>query len=86
MILLTCPNCGKRNASEFRYGGETNKRPDVNATTRIEWANYLYMRKNPLGIVREWWYHRTGCECWFIAERSTKSHEVIATYLWSPKV
>jgi sarcosine oxidase subunit delta len=85
LILLTCPNCGARNVSEFRYGGEATKRPNVNTTTRAEWSEYLYMRKNAQGIVREWWYHRAGCECWFLAERNTKTHDVIATYLWSPK-
>ena len=27
MLLLTCPNCGHRNSSEFRFGGEYNSRP-----------------------------------------------------------
>ena len=85
MILLTCPNCGARNVSEFRNGGETNKRPDVNTTTSDAWADYLYMRSNPNGVIREWWYHRAGCGCWFIAERHTKTHDIIATYLWSPE-
>jgi len=85
MILLTCPNCGARNVSEFRYGGETNKRPDVNTATPHDWAEYLYMRRNPNGMIREWWYHRAGCGSWFIAERHTKTHDIIATYLWSPE-
>ena len=82
MILLDCPNCGARNVSEFRYGGEVNQRPGVNPSAE-EWAAYLYMRENPLGNLREWWYHRAGCEQWFIAERHTKTHEVIKTYFWT---
>jgi len=82
MILLECPNCGARNASEFRYGGEVNKRPGPDPSDTA-WAAYLYMRENPLGNLREWWYHRAGCEHWFIAERHTKTHEVINTYFWS---
>jgi len=85
MILLTCPNCGARNVGEFRYGGETNNRPDVNTATAETWAEYLYMRKNPNGMIREWWYHRAGCGSWFIAERHTKTQDIIATYLWSPE-
>ena len=27
MLLLACPNCGDRNVSEFRFGGELNSRP-----------------------------------------------------------
>ena len=83
MILLECPNCGPRNAQEFRYGGELHKRPDLNAVTPEEWATYIYMRDNALGVIREWWYHRAGCGLWFIAERHTKTHEVKATYTWT---
>ena len=85
MILLKCPNCGKRNVSEFRYGGEVYKRPDPNTASDQEMTDYLYMRNNPLGVVREWWYHRSGCATWFIAERHTKTHDVLKTYVWSPE-
>lgn len=81
MILLPCPNCGERNVSEFRFGGELRSRPaDV---TPESWANYLYMRKNVLGVQREWWHH-DACGCWFIAERHTKTHDVLSTYFWTP--
>jgi len=82
MILLDCPNCGPRNVSEFRYGGEARKRPNPNAVSPAEWADYVYMRDNPLGMVREWWYHRQGCGQWFIAERHTKTHTVEKTTVW----
>lgn len=81
MILLECPNCGARNVSEFRYGGEVNKRPSGEANSAT-WAGYLYQRQNPLGWLREWWYHRYGCRRWFIAERHTVRHDVRATYFW----
>ena len=48
------------------------------------WADYLYMRKNVLGLQREWWYH-DACGSWFIAERHTKTHEVVSTYFWTPE-
>lgn len=85
MILLPCPNCGPRNASEFRYGGEARPRPHADTVTPEGWAEYVYMRANTFGFLREWWYHRQGCRRWFIAERHTKTHEVQATYLWSPE-
>jgi heterotetrameric sarcosine oxidase delta subunit len=85
MILLPCPNCGPRNASEFRYGGEVRPRPDLNTVTPEEWSDYVYMRANSLGVLREWWYHRAGCGLWFIAERHTKTHEVAATYVWAER-
>lgn len=84
MILLTCPNCGPRNVAEFRYGGEVRKRPHPDAVTPPEWVRYVYFRDNPLGLHREWWYHRAGCGLWFIAERHTKTHEVASTYRWTP--
>jgi heterotetrameric sarcosine oxidase delta subunit len=85
MIILKCPNCGERNVSEFRYGGEVLKRPNPNTASNKEMSDYLYMRDNPLGEIREWWYHRSGCAIWFIAERHTKTHDVLNTYLWSPE-
>ncbi|GMR11128.1 MAG: sarcosine oxidase subunit delta [Anaerolineae bacterium] len=83
MMLLECPNCGPRNASEFRYGGEVQARPTPEQSDRTRWTVYLYLRRNPMGVLREWWYHRAGCGRWFIAERHTKSHDVGATYFWS---
>lgn len=83
MILLECPNCGPRNAGEFRYGGEARKRPDLNTITPEEWSDYVFMRDNKLGVIREWWYHRAGCGLWFIAERHTKTHTVEKTYTWT---
>ena len=83
MIILSCPNCGDRNVSEFRFGGELTKRPAPDQVTRASWADYLYMRSNVLGLEREWWYH-DACGCWFIAERHTKTHEVVSTYFWQP--
>lgn len=81
MFLINCPNCGKRNVSEFRCGGEVNPRPsDLEARSDEAWADYVYMRENTPGIVREWWYHRMGCGEWFLAERNATTHEVLRTY------
>lgn len=79
MILLECPNCGPRNVAEFRYGGEVQMRPAGQPDLK-SWTSYLYRRQNPLGWLREWWFHRDGCRRWFIAERHTKDHLVRATY------
>ena len=83
MIQLTCPNCGERNANEFHYGGEYNPRPDD--TTRVsqaEWADYLYNQINSMDEQVEWWYHRSGCQLWFLAERHRQTNEVSKTYMW----
>ena len=47
LIQVECPNCGLRNASEFRYGGEVNPRPPQPlAIGDAEWTDYIYMRRN----------------------------------------
>ncbi len=81
MILMDCPNCGSRNLSEFRYGGEARPRPAPEAEP-AEWTRYVYYRRNPKDYLTEWWYHRAGCRRWFLAERHTKTHEVRSTYFW----
>ena len=85
MVLIDCPHCGKRNQTEFRYGGEYNPRPakplDVNDE---DWADYVYMRDNKWGVQKEWWYHGSGCQTWFTAERHTRSNVIDSTNLWEP--
>lgn len=83
MLILSCPNCGERNVSEFRFGGEYNPRPpDPNACGDAELAAYLYLRDNRLGVEKAWWFHQAGCGLWFLAERHTKTQEVLKTYVW----
>ncbi|MDQ3637796.1 MAG: sarcosine oxidase subunit delta [Actinomycetota bacterium] len=81
MILISCPHCGPRNASEFRYAGEASARPDPNATTPEEWRAYLYTKSNPAGWTTEKWVHGTGCRRYFTVERHTITNEVRETRL-----
>jgi heterotetrameric sarcosine oxidase delta subunit len=76
VILIACPHCGPRNASEFRYVGESIARPDPNSATQQQWRAYLYQRKNPAGWVTENWFHRSGCGRYLKVERHTISNEV----------
>ncbi len=78
--VLTCPNCGPREVTDFGYGGELNPRPREAPSLR-ELGEYNYFRKNVAGVQREWWVHRSGCGDWFIAERDTRSNEVLFTAL-----
>ena len=82
-FLLDCPNCGLRDVYEFRYQGEVTRRPAGRPTQR-ELSDYVYFRDNVAGVQREWWYHRTGCGEWFLAERDTRTNEVLKTELPSP--
>ncbi len=85
MLILNCPNCGPRNVAEFRFGGEVNPRPaDPAALSDAEWSEFLFMRQNALGLEMEWWYHRSGCGLWFLAERHTLTNQVTRTFRWPP--
>jgi heterotetrameric sarcosine oxidase delta subunit len=79
-FLLACPNCGPRDVNEFRYAGEVTRRPAGSPSLR-ELATYVYFRDNVAGVQREWWYHQYGCELWFLAERDTRTNEVLRTEL-----
>ncbi|MGH9002806.1 MAG: sarcosine oxidase subunit delta, partial [Acidimicrobiia bacterium] len=76
MILLACPHCGPRNASEFRYLGEVVPRPDPDTTGPEEWRAYLYRRRNAAGWTTETWLHRAGCRKFLAVERHTVTNEV----------
>ena len=79
-FLLTCPNCGTREVTDFGFGGELNPRPLSTPSLR-ELGRYNYFRANVAGVQREWWCHRSGCGAWFIAERDTRTNEVLFTEL-----
>jgi heterotetrameric sarcosine oxidase delta subunit len=74
-FLLTCPNCGEREVTDFAFGGEAIPRPKSRPSER-ELNTYNYFRRNVAGVQREWWYHRSGCRAWFLADRDTTSNEV----------
>jgi heterotetrameric sarcosine oxidase delta subunit len=78
--VLTCPNCGPREVTDFSYGGEVTARPTARPSAR-ELGAYNYFRRNVAGVQREWWYHRSGCAAWFLAERDTRTNEVLFTEL-----
>ena len=82
-FLLTCPHCGSRPVDEYRYQGEVTRRPGPVATLR-ELTDYVYFRDNVAGVQREWWYHRAGCKTWFVAERDTRTNEVLRTLIPEP--
>jgi heterotetrameric sarcosine oxidase delta subunit len=79
-FVLTCPNCGPREVTDFGFGGEVSRRPRERPTLR-ELGAYNYFRRNVAGVQREWWYHRSGCREWFLAERDTRTNDVQWTAL-----
>jgi sarcosine oxidase subunit delta len=79
-FVLDCPNCGSREVTDFGYGGEVSSRP-TGEPSRRELNRYIYFRRNVAGVQREWWVHRSGCRAWFLAERDTRTNEVLWTAL-----
>lgn len=82
MLLIECPFCGERDESEFSYAGEAhiNRPLETEKLSDAEWADYLFMRKNPKGAHREQWLHAAGCRRYFNAERDTVSYQIKMTY------
>ena len=79
-FVLSCPNCGVREVTDFGFGGEVTKRPQGHPSQR-ELNEYNYFRDNVAGVQREWWFHRSGCRAWFYAERDTRTNEVLKVEL-----
>lgn len=81
MIVIDCPYCGERHEPELKFGGEAFiARPDPATVSDEDWADYLFMRKNPKGHAWERWCCVGGCGQWFIVERDTVSHAVLAVH------
>ena len=82
MLLIKCPWCGERDESEFSYAGEAHiARPlDTEKRSDEQWADYLFMRKNPKGLHREQWLHAAGCRRFFNVERDTLTYRISGSY------
>jgi heterotetrameric sarcosine oxidase delta subunit len=82
MLLIPCPYCGARDETEFSYGHEAHiARPqNPDQLSDAEFADYLFMRKNPKGVHFERWVHTRGCRRWFNVARHTVSHRILAVY------
>lgn len=79
MKIMPCPLNGNRNISEFVCGGEVKSIPHPHQASDEEWADYLFLDNNTLGLVTEWWLH-VASGYWFIAERNTATDEIVRTY------
>ena len=82
MLLISCPNCGSRDETEFHYGGEAHVPypENPNGLNDKEWAHFLFYRENPKGIFAERWLHSTGCRQWFNMLRDTVTYDIQAIY------
>jgi sarcosine oxidase subunit delta len=77
-VLIPCPFCGPRDSEEFSYLGDaTLRRPDDGgAAPTPAWEAYVYLRNNPAGLHREYWFHASGCQSWLIVARDTRTHAI----------
>ncbi|CAN7523258.1 sarcosine oxidase subunit delta [Arthrobacter sp. LjRoot78] len=82
MLLISCPNCGSRDETEFHYGGQAHVAypENPNDLTDREWAEYLFYRDNTKGTFAERWLHSTGCRQWFNMLRDTVTYDIQAVY------
>jgi sarcosine oxidase delta subunit len=62
-FLLRCPECGLRDVSEFRYGGQIPGPAAAGA--------------NLPEIQNERWYHRYGCRRWLVVRRDIRNNQVV---------
>ena len=78
-MRIPCPHCGERDLREFIYLGDaTVTRPDPDARdAAAAFADYVYVRANPAGPHREFWYHNAGCHAWLEVKRDTRTHDIL---------
>ncbi len=77
-FMITCPNCGRRDIHEFRFGAEDRenipKEATIDPTQRYEMT---HQRTNAAGPQKELWFHRDGCESWITVWRDTSDDREI---------
>ncbi len=78
MLWLTCPICGERPASEFRFGGELPQVPDRITDPAERNLDYVWMVNNVRGVTIERWFHAAGCRRWVTVRRDTITDTVVA--------
>ncbi|MEO1719435.1 MAG: sarcosine oxidase subunit delta [Pseudomonadota bacterium] len=87
-MRLTCPYCGSRDISEFRYLGDASAvRPRLGTGSAepptdleiAEISDATFLRENPRGLVHELWYHTGGCRAWIEVRRNTATHDIMST-------
>jgi heterotetrameric sarcosine oxidase delta subunit len=82
MMLIPCPWCGGRDEAEFAYGGAAHVAypSDPSSLDDVAWGEYLFVRDNPKGWMRERWFHSAGCRRWFNLTRHTVTNEIGEAY------
>ena len=82
-MIIEHPLLGPRDAAEFVYLGDATMidRPDGMTVDDTGMHDYMYLRDNPAGDIRELWYHEQGDRSWLVVTRNTITHEIIKVEL-----
>lgn len=84
-MIIKCPHCGPREASEYTYVGDaTVIRPDHEDTDMDKWHAYVFKRNNPRGNHTEHWQHTSGCRAFLKVIRDTVTHKISSVTLEGP--
>ena len=78
-MIINPPLLGPRDASEFTCLGDAQliDRPDwQHADAARAFYEYLYLRDNVAGEMRELWFHEGGDRSWLVVTRNTITHEI----------
>ena len=75
---VPCPHCGRRNVDEFVFGGDiSHLRPSApQELSDASWCEYIYTVPNVKGVAEEIWWHKRGCNRWFVIQRDSRNDEV----------
>jgi sarcosine oxidase subunit delta len=77
MLRITCPWCGERDYTEFRYGSDASKPRPAHGTGDLKaWHDHVFLFDNPKGRTLEYWQHVLGCRQWLVLERDTATNAV----------
>ena len=77
-MIINHPLLGPRDAAEFVYLGDAAmiNRPDGMTASDSDMHDYMFLRDNPAGNIRELWYHEQGDRSWLVVTRNTVTHEI----------
>lgn len=78
-MIINHPLLGPRDAAEFVYKGDAAMlaRPDWQSENAAsEFHDYLHLRDNIAGEMRELWFHEQGDRSWLVVTRNTRTHEI----------
>jgi len=78
MLWITCPTCGERPISEYRFGGELPHVPDSITDPGERNVDWVWMHDNIDGITAERWFHVAGCRRWLTLRRDPRTDRVVA--------